>query len=941
MVDFNKIQAKWQKAWAKEKIGESVRDEKKKKFSIIFAYPGISGFLHVGHMRGYSYTDAIARYKKMTGHNVFFPVGTHSSGNQAIAFANKVKNRDKDWIDYLKKNGCSEARLKQLTRPEKIVDYFNEVYINDYWRKFGFLADFKRFTSTIYPDYQKFIQWQFKKLYDDNLLVQKPYFATFCAKCGPVAVDPSETDIAKGGTAEKLEYTLLKFKFGSKYLIAATLRPETVYGQTNLWINPDERYAEVEVGEETWIISEQAFEKLQYQKEGMKLVDYVAAKDLLGKYVEAPEIHKEIIILPASFCNPEVGSGIVTCVPSDAPYDYIALEDLKQDNKRLRKYGINPDDVKAIELVPIIESKGYGKFPAKEIVEKMGIKSQEEEEKLEQATKEIYKAGFHTGVMRENCGEFAGKRVEEAKELMKKKMLDNKEADTFYDLSEEVICRCNTKVFIKKINNQWFIKYSDSALTKKAKSHAKKMNILPDEYKQNMPAVLDWFQDRACARLGNWLGTKLPFDEDWTIEPISDSTLYPAYYVVSRYVNDGTLKVHELNEEFFDYVFLGKGRPKKKAYEKIRKDFEYWYPLDINLGGKEHKTVHFPVFLMNHVAILDKKFWPKGIFAHWWVTGKGSKISKSKGGAEPIPDAIKLYSVDGMRLYYAHIGSPHADVVWDKEVAKNYRNTLEKILNIVKELKKQKQNKALIDKWLISNFNERIKKITEAMESLDLRLAATEAYFNILEDFRWYLRRNGSNKSLITECLTKWARLLCPITPHIAEEINFIIGNKSLVSTADWPKYEEKKIDYDAAAVEEMLNSTLLDIRQVKKLAKLDSLKQATLFVSERWKYSFFETLKKEISQTRDIGRIMKVIMAHEEFRNKGKLDKMIVSLVKNPGKLPLTILDQDTEFEALKDARDFIGKEFGCNVEIVKAEDSEEPKAKQASPGKPAILVK
>jgi len=940
MADFNKFEQKWQKIWAKENIGEAVRDEKKKKFSIIFAYPGISGYLHLGHMRSYSYTDVVARYKRMTGHNVLFPVGTHASGNQAIAFANKVKTKDKAWITYLKDNGCSEAKIKTLTKPEKIVDYFNEVYVEDFWKKFGFLADFNRFTCTIYPDYQKFMQWQFKKLYDKNLLVQKPYFATFCPKCGPVAVDPSETDISKGGNAEKLEYTLLKFKFGKEFIVAATLRPETVYGQTNLWINPNIKYAKIQVDNEVWIMSVEAFDKFQYQKDGLKLIDYIDAKEMLGKFVVAPEIHKEIIILPATFCNPKVGSGIVTCVPSDAPYDYIALKDLKKDDKLLKKYKINPEDVKKIELIPIIESKGYGQFPAKEIVEKLKIKSQEDTEKLEEATKEIYKAGFHTGVMGENCKEFKGKRVEEAKELMKEKMIQNHEATILYDLSEEVICRCNSKVVIKRIDNQWFIKYSDSALTKKSKDQAKKMQIYPKEYYENLPSILDWFQDRACARLGNWLGTKLPFDEEWTIEPISDSTLYPAYYIVSKYVNEKQLKVEDLDGEFFDYVFLGKGKPKNKVLEEIRKDFEYWYPLDFNFGGKEHKTVHFPVFLMNHVAILDKKFWPKGIFANWWLVGKGSKISKSKGGAEPVSDAIKLYSVDGMRLYYAHIGSPHADVVWDKEVVRNYRNTLERILAIVVELKTKKDKKSLIDNWLISKFNERIKTITEAMELFDLRIAATETYFSILEDLRWYVRRHGSNKDLIKDCLEKWAKLLCPITPHLAEEINFLIGNKNLVSVSDWPKYGEKKIDLRTSAIEDMLKSTLVDIREVMKLAKLNKLKKLTLFISEIWKYPFLETLKKELSQTRDIGRIMKVVMANEQFRNKGKLDKLIISLVKNPNRIPLIILDQDTEFEAMQDAQTFIKQEFGCEISLIKAEDSEEIKAKQASPGKPAIFV-
>lgn len=114
MVDSKKIEEKWQKKWQKAKLGEATPN-KQKKFFMIFAYPGISGYLHVGHMRGFSYTDAFCRYKRMTGHNVLFPIGTHASGNQAIAFAKKIKNKDKAWMKYLRDNKCPESKIKSMT----------------------------------------------------------------------------------------------------------------------------------------------------------------------------------------------------------------------------------------------------------------------------------------------------------------------------------------------------------------------------------------------------------------------------------------------------------------------------------------------------------------------------------------------------------------------------------------------------------------------------------------------------------------------------------------------------------------------------------------------------------------------------------------------------------------------------------------------------------
>jgi leucyl-tRNA synthetase len=213
------IEAKWQQRWYEAGLNEANRDGRP-KFMIIFAYPGLTGYLHVGHMRGYTYVDAIARYKRMSGYNVMFPVGTHATGNGAISLAKRIKNQDKKTIDYLLANGCPAEQIEHLTEPQEVVNFFNKVYVDQYWKRFGFLADWRRFTSTTNPDYGKFIQWQFRKLHDAGLLIQKPYFAPACVECGPVAVDASETDLSKGGSAETNEYTLLKFKCGDLYLVA-------------------------------------------------------------------------------------------------------------------------------------------------------------------------------------------------------------------------------------------------------------------------------------------------------------------------------------------------------------------------------------------------------------------------------------------------------------------------------------------------------------------------------------------------------------------------------------------------------------------------------------------------------------------------------------------------------------------------------------------------
>lgn len=936
-LDWNEIQEKWQRAWEAKELGKATVKKNKEKFFMIFAYPGISGFLHVGHMRGFSYTDAICRYERLQGKEILFPVGTHASGNQAIAFANKVKNNDPDWIEYLRRNGCAEATINELTDAHKVIEYFNTVYVQEYWKKFGFLCDWERFTCTTFPDYEQFIQWQFKKLLQKDLLVQKPYFATACVQCGPVAVDPSETDISKGGNAEKQEFTLLKFQYGNDFLVAATLRPETIFGQTNLWINPDAVYVKVQVENEHWIMSLPAAEKLKYQKENLLLKEDVDPKKIIGRKVTAPNVDREIVVLPATFCDPTIGTGIVTSVPSDAPYDYVALKQLQDHPEECRKHGLEYSEIKSIQLIPIIKTKGYGDFPAVDAVAKYGVASLDDVAALEEATKEVYKAGYHTGVMGESAGKYAGKKVEEAKELIKAELLEQGKADIFYDLSEEVICRCGNGVVIKRIDDQWFIRYSDTELTERSKEQAKEMQIFPTEYHDNFPAILEWFSDRACARLGNWLGSKFPFDARWTIEPISDSTLYPAYYIVSKWVNKRSLTTEELTEEFFDYVFLGKGAG-KEAWKEIREEFDYFYPLNLNLGGKEHKTVHFPVFLMNHVAILPEEKWPLGIFVNWWVIGKGSKISKSKGGAEPIPDAIAKYGVDAMRLYYAHIGSPQVDVVWAEEVVFNYKNTLERIFALVEHLRTREGKEKMIDQWLLSRVHSHLKAVEQSMKEYDLRELASVVYFTMYDDFRWYLRRGGESKKLIQEVLSLWCHLMNPITPHLSEELN---PTKELISSSRWPKTDERRIVLSLHAGEDLIKETLESMRAVLKLAKIEKPRRFTLFVAEQWQYELFTILHKEINVTRDMGEIMKRVLAEEKFSMKGKeMSKIVQSVVKDVSKLPSLVTSQEQEYKTILDAISLFQEEFHCDVTVVIAEESSHLKARSALPGKVGIFV-
>ncbi|KAF5051885.1 Valine--tRNA ligase [anaerobic digester metagenome] len=952
----SEVEAKWQERWYAARINE-VENDGRPKFMLIFAYPGVTGYLHVGHMRGFTYVDAIARFKRLEGYNVMFPVGTHATGNGAISLAARIARGDQKTIDYLCGNTCPVDMLDSLKDPVKVVEFFNEVYVNQYWKRFGFMCDWRRFTSTVRPDYQMFIQWQFRKLMQKGLLIQKPYYAPACVVHGPVAIDASETDIQCGGSAETVEYTLLKFKCGDMYLVAATLRPETVFGQTNFWVNPNADYVKVKVGEEIWVVSEDAYFKLGYQMDGIQRISSIKGSELIGLKCVAPMVRREILTLPADFVDPGVGTGLVTSVPSDSPDDWISLRAVQQDDGLLDRFGLDKAAVRAIGPIAIIEMKGWSDLPAVEVTEKMGITAPGDP-KLEEAKKLVYKDGFHTGKMNSTAGDYAGLPVMEAKERMKQAMIASGEAAVMYDLSENVTCRCGERVVIKKVDDQWFIDYANAEATAASKEQAKNMEIFPIEYYQNIHGVLDWFRERACVRQGNWIGTKFPFDEKWIIEAISDSTLYPIYYTISKFANDGSIKAEQMTEEFFDHVILDKGEVGAVSastgigpgmLKKIRDDVHYWYPLDLNLGGKEHLTVHFPAFLMNHVALLPREMWPRGIFVNWWVMGKGGKISKSKGGAQPIPGAAEEFGVDALRLYYAHIASPFADVDWDNEAVEGYTARTEKMERTLLDLMSLDGPQSDVDGWMISRMVSRVQRVREMMRTYDLRSMANEVYFEAFNDLRWYQRRGGCHAPTIKRVLDLLIPLMMPITPHTAEELWEASGHKDLVSASLLPKIEEGEIDVSKERAEDYLRAMMDDANEILKVTGIKPTRM-TLFTTAPWKREVV-SMAAELHEKAElkVPTLTKMAMAQESVRVKGKeasdfARKTAEDLMKRSPAEARKMAQRFDELSFLSASREFLEKEYNCAVAVHEAGEpgiaDPQNKARQAAPWRPAILV-
>ncbi len=919
-MKWKEWERKWQLAWEEAKVFEADPQQNKPKFFITVPYPYTSGALHIGHGRTYTTGDVIARFMRHLGYNVLFPMAFHISGAPIVSISERIKQGDektvklyKHYIEiYEKDPKRAEEIIKSFVDPKNVANYFASKIIQDF-KSIGFSIDWRRRFNTGEAIYNKFVEWQFKKLREKGLLVRGKHPVLFAGN-QPVGED----DIKDGDVdpVKILEFCLIKFKIGDAFLVAATLRPETIFGATNVWVNPSINYVLAEVDGEKWIISKEAAEKLKMQAHNVKILEEIPAKELLGKKVIDP-LGRELPVLPASFVDPDNASGVVYSVPAHAPYDYRALEDLKKDP-------VFGEIARKIKPIVIIDIPGY-KIPAKEVCEKLGIKSQLDK-KLEEATQIVYKAEFYHGKMNENCMEFAGLSVKEAKEKVKAWL----KCPIMYETSRKAVTRAGEKVIVAIVEDQWFLDYRSKELKEKAHAWVDKMLIIPEKYRKWFHDTIDWLALRPCARKRG-LGTKLPFDREWVIEPLSDSTIYMAFYTIAHKLRK--YAPEQLTEAFFDFVFLGKGDAEevsretgisKEELEELRKEFLYWYPNDLRHTAPAHISNHLTFFIIHHIAIFPQEHWPKGISLNELVIREGVKMSKSKGNIIPLADVATIYGSDLYRLYVISSADLDSVVDWREKDVAALKNKLSRFVELM-ELAEKAEAKSLeklsrAEKWFLTKFYRALQKHTELMKNFRFREALVEIFFKMLNNVSWLEKRVSDIGPVLRLIAEDWLIALAPVIPHTAEEFWHRLGNDSFASLAPWPEVKEELIFEEAEAEEEYLQSLLENIREVRKFFKGEPEK-VYIYTAEPWKY---DLLKLVLEKRQEAIKLVEP----EKREIAAKLVKARVWEVVSK------IIDEE---KVLKEEKAWLGKELKLGIEINSSHDPLNKRAK-AMPLKPGI---
>jgi leucyl-tRNA synthetase len=948
----------WQARWAAAGLGRAVRRPDRSKFYALWTYPGPSGFFHVGHLRGLTLTDVLHRFERMRGRQVFFPMGTHASGLPAVAFAQRLADRDPAVVGQLKAHGVPESAWPALEAPEEAARFLGRSYL-DVARRMGVLFDEDSYVTTIDEDYRAFIGWQFRRLREAGHLVQGPYFASVCPVCGPVSVDASETDLSSGGEAEIVRYTTVPFPLpDGRVLLAATLRPETVYGVTNVWIPEREPLVVWHHGETPFLVSRAGAEKL-LEQHGGRIGREVPPGELAGRTVAVPFTGASVPVFPSPLVEPGRGTGVVMSVPGHAPADFLALARLPPgDRARIPAVPeiifVPPEAGLSTSERELLAGSGP---PAERAARATGAHDLSDAEALDEATERLYRLELARGRMLVPA--LGPIPVSEARARMEATFEAAGTGFALQEFSLPVVCRNGHTVVIRRVPDQWFLRYSDPDWKRATHHVVERLKVRPSEYARELPDVIDWYQDRPCTRRGRWLGTPLPFDPSWVIEPIADSTFYPAYYVVRRFVSQGRIRPEQLTDAFFDFVFAGRGEGEPSVdpalQREVREEFTYWYPLDLNVGGKEHKRVHFPVFLFNHAALLSEELQPRGILVNWWIVAEsGEKISKrhigTKGGQiPPIEEAFQRWGADALRLFYVSAASVGQDIGWEGELVDRAAERLREIERLAREaLADGPGAPPELEAWLFDAMHRTLEEVVRAFDELEIREVAEIVYVRVPALLRRFVQRGGAPGATLTRVAEAWVRLLSPITPHLAEELGEPLL-RSLVAAAPFPEAEGFPESPVARAREEYLERIEEDLASVLRplQARGEPAGSAIFYVAAAWKRPVESWARGSNATGGELIReVMERARSHPELASArgaiaGYLQKIGPKLRSEPP-LPEAPFD---EVAALRASAGYLARRFRFVEVVVHPEEAAaefDPKNRRerARPGRPAFYL-
>ena len=744
------VEQKWTKNWEKKNPNDKNSGKPKYYCLDMFPYPSGNG-LHVGHWRGYVISDVWSRYKMLNGYYVIHPMGWDAFGLPAENYAIKM--------------GVHPA-----IQTKKNVDNIRR-QIKD----IGAVYDWDLEVNTTDPDFYKWTQWIFVKMFKAGLAYEKEFPINWCPSCKTGLANEEVVDgcCERCGTPvtkknlrqwmlkithyadrllanlDKLEWpekvkkmqtdwigkskgAEVDFKIdgSDKALKVYTTRPDTLYGATFMVVAPEHELAHELATEEKQKEVEDYIFAASMKSSVDRLQDKEKTGVFTGSYCINPVNGQKIPVWISDYVLADYGTGAIMCVPAHDDRDFAFA----------KKFDL--------PIIPVISEDGKDPGELEEAYTKPGIMI--------------------------NSGDWNGMKSEDAKKELPDK------------LEKQGICKVTTNYKLR----DWVFsrqRYWGEPIPIIHCPHCGNVPVPEDQLPVLLPDV-DKYEptgtgESPLAAIDSWVNTTCPVcgapakRETNTMPQWAGSSWYFLRYVDNK--NDKELVSKEKAEKYL--------------------------PVDMYIGGVEHAVLHllysrFWTMFLHDIGVVDFDEPFKKLFNQGMITGKnGIKMSKSKGNVVSPDDLIAKYGCDSLRLYEMFVGPPELDAEWDDRGIDGVYRFLNKFWNLATE-SIEKNVKATPE--MIKLRHKLIYDITSRLQQFSLNTAVAKfmEYNNAM--IKIAKEEGGVDKETIeTYCI-----LLSPFAPHITEEIWQQYGHDDSIFHAKWPEHSEEAMKDDTKEIAVQVN---------------------------------------------------------------------------------------------------------------------------------------
>ncbi len=734
------------KFWCDHKYFHAEVNPDKKPYTIVIPPPNITGQLHMGHALDETLQDILIRWRRMEGYETLWLPGTdHAS----IATEAKI-------VEAMRKEGITKEEIGREKFLERAWEWKAQYggRIVEQLKKLGSSCDWDRERFTLDEGCSKAVREVFCKLYDKGLIYRGERIINWCPHC---LTSISDAEVEYEDQAGHFWHLRYPFKDGSGFLELATTRPETLLGDTAVAVNPnDERY-----------------------------------KDMVGKTLILPIVHREIPVIADDYVDIEFGTGVVKITPAHDPNDFeVGLR------HNLEVINVLTPDAKIVDDYP--KYAGMDRYEArKAIVEDL---------EAEGALVEIEDYSHNVG--------------------------------TCY--------RCGTTVE-PRVSKQWFVKMEPLAKPAVEVVRNGEVKFVPERFDKTyfhwMENIKDW-----CISRQLWWGHRIPayYCDDCGEVMVSAQEVHTCSKCGGNHVHQDpdTLDTW-FSSALWPFSTLG--------YPDDTKELEYFYPTDTLVTG--YDIIFFWVARMIFSGVEHMGQVPfHTVLIHGLVRdAQGRKMSKSLGnGIDPLL-VIDQYGADALRFTLATGNAPGNDMRFSDEKVKASRNFANKLWNAARFVLMYlgndysypglPKNLAIEDKWILSKVNTLAKEVTDNLERFELGIAVAKLYDFIWDVFcDWYIEiakirlQSGEGadtaKAVLVYVLTDIMKLLHPFMPFITEEIYQAIPHDTeSIMISKWPEYDPTLSFADEEAQMEKIMDAIRAIRNRRAEMNIPPSKKSKVYV--------------------------------------------------------------------------------------------------------------